>query len=79
MVVRYLKDISNCRMLYGKERVMSEDEVVWDEKALEKLEKVPVFIRKMVKGKVEKAALAKGESKITAELMDKIRTDESGG
>ncbi len=58
---------------------MSEGEVVWDEKALEKLEKVPVFIRKMVKGKVEKAALAKGESKITADLMDKIRTEESGG
>lgn len=67
------------QVLQGKERMMSESEVVWDEKALEKLEKVPVFIRKMVKGKVEKAALEKGESRITPELMDKIRTEESGG
>ncbi len=66
-------------MLFEKELMMSESEVVWDEKALEKLEKVPVFIRKMVKGKIEKAAMAKGASKITPELMDEIRKEESGG
>jgi hypothetical protein len=66
-------------MLSGKELMMSESEIVWDEKALEKLEKVPVFIRKMVKGKIEKAAMAKGSSKITPELMDEIRKEESGG
>ena len=66
-------------MLFEKELMMSESEVVWDEKELEKLEKVPVFIRKMVKGKIEKAAMAKGASKITPELMDEIRKEESGG
>jgi hypothetical protein len=55
---------------------MSDVSPVWDDEALEKLEKVPSFVRKMVKGKIEKAATAMGEQRITAELMDKIRKEE---
>lgn len=58
---------------------MSDSELVWDDEALAKLERVPVFVRKMAKGKIERAALAMGETKITAELMDKIRNEEMGG
>lgn len=58
---------------------MSDSELVWDDEALAKLERVPVFVRKMAKAKIEKAALAMGETKITAELMDKIRNEEMGG
>jgi hypothetical protein len=55
---------------------MSDGKPVWDDEALEKLEKVPSFVRKMVKGKIEKAAVEKGEERITAELMDRIRKEE---
>ncbi|MCP3676996.1 MAG: protochlorophyllide oxidoreductase [Deltaproteobacteria bacterium] len=55
---------------------MSDTTVEWDDDALTKLENVPVFVRKMVKGKIEKAAIAKGETKITAELMDIIKSEE---
>ncbi len=55
---------------------MSDNTIDWDDDALAKLENVPVFVRKMVKGKIEKAALAKGETRITAELMDIIKSEE---
>jgi len=55
---------------------MSDSAIEWADDALAKLENVPVFVRKMVKGKIEKAAAAKGETKITAELMDIIKSEE---
>ncbi len=57
---------------------MSNSNLVWDDEALEKLERVPVFVRKMVKGKIEKAALELGEERITVELMDKVKSEKSG-
>ncbi len=57
---------------------MSETTIEWDAEALAKLEKAPVFVRKMIKGKVEKAAAAMGETAITPELMDKIKQLEMG-
>lgn len=57
---------------------MSETTIEWDAEALAKLEKAPIFVRKMIKGKVEKAAAAMGETLITAELMDKIKEAEMG-
>lgn len=57
---------------------MSENELAWDDEAIEKLEKIPSFVRKMVKGKIEKAARAMGETRVTAELMDRIRQEEGG-
>lgn len=58
---------------------MSDGNLVWDDEALEKLENVPVFVRSMAKGKIEKAALAMGETRITAELVDRIKKEEMGG
>jgi len=52
---------------------MSETTIEWDAEATAKLGKAPIFVRKMIKGKVEKAAAAMGETTITAELMDKIK------
>jgi hypothetical protein len=57
---------------------MSNSNLVWDDEALEKLERVPVFVRKMVKGKIEKAALELGEERITVELMDKVKSEKGG-
>jgi hypothetical protein len=49
---------------------MSEESLPWDEDALKRLEKIPSFVRKMAKAKIEKAAKAAGESKVSAEFMD---------
>ncbi len=57
---------------------MSNSNLVWDDEALEKLERVPVFVRKMVKGKIEKAALELGEERITVEFMDKVKSEKGG-
>jgi len=57
---------------------MNTDKLTWDEEALKKLEKVPAFIRKMVKGKIEKAALETGESLITVEFVEKMRGQAMG-
>ena len=48
---------------------MSEEKIPWDDEALKRLEKMPSFVRKMVKNKIEKAALQAGETKVTAEFM----------
>jgi len=55
---------------------MSENEITWDDEALAKIEKVPAFVRGMVKGKIEKTAKSMGETRITAELVDKIRAEQ---
>jgi len=55
---------------------MSETELKWEDDAATLLGKVPVFIRRMVKGKIEKAARAAGEETITVALMDKIKKEQ---
>ncbi len=49
---------------------MSEQTLPWDEDALERLEKMPSFIRNMAKAKIEKAAREAGESRVTAAFLD---------
>jgi hypothetical protein len=49
---------------------MSETTITWDDEALKRLEKIPSFVRNMAKAKIEKAAIAAGETKITVEFMD---------
>jgi Proto-chlorophyllide reductase 57 kD subunit len=49
---------------------MSNESLSWDEEALKRLEKIPAFVRNMAKSKIEKAAKAAGESKVTVEFMD---------
>ena len=59
------------------ERVlMSELELKWEDDATALLGKVPIFVRKMVKGKIEKAARAANEEIITVAFMDKLKKEQ---
>ena len=58
---------------------MSTENLTWDDEALKKIEKAPFFIRKFAKTKVEKAAIAQGETRITVEFVEKVRQKESNG
>lgn len=49
---------------------MSKESLPWDDDALQRLEKIPSFVRGMAKGKIEKAAKAAGQDRVTAEFMD---------
>jgi len=48
---------------------LSDEKLPWDDEALERLEKMPSFVRKMVKNKIEKAAKQAGETKVNADFM----------
>lgn len=52
---------------------MSTDKLTWDEEALKKIDQAPFFIRKIAKNKVEKAATAQGETRITVEFVEQVR------
>jgi len=52
---------------------MSKEKLIWEEEALKLIEKAPIFVRKFAKNKVEKVALARGESRITAEFVEQVR------
>jgi len=56
---------------------MSQSELIWDDEALKLLEKIPFFVRKVAKKKIEKTAVESGENRITAELMEKIRSERA--
>ena len=49
---------------------MTDQTIQWDEAALQRIEKIPAFVRKMAKTKIEKAAIAAGADKITVEFLD---------
>lgn len=57
---------------------MKKNQIQWDPEALKRINKAPFFIRKFAKSKVEKAALALGESTISVELMEKIKQENMG-
>ena len=57
---------------------MSEQTLPWDEEALKRLEKIPSFVRGMAKRKIEKAAIAAGEERVTAAYMEQNRTKLMG-
>ncbi|MCP4128074.1 MAG: protochlorophyllide oxidoreductase [Gammaproteobacteria bacterium] len=56
---------------------MSKSELVWDEDALKLLEKVPFFVRKAAKRKIEKTAIESSKSRVTVKLMEQIRRERS--
>lgn len=58
---------------------MEKADIEWDLEAEQRINKAPFFVRKMAKGKVEKAAIALGEKRITVELMEKIKKQEMDG
>lgn len=49
---------------------MSDQSIPWDEDALQRIEKIPSFVRKMAKAKIEKAARQAGEEKVTVDFLD---------
>jgi hypothetical protein len=49
---------------------MTDEELPWDEDALKRLENIPSFVRGMARKKIEKAAKAAGETRVTAEFME---------
>ena len=49
---------------------MTDQAIQWDEEALKRIEKIPSFVRNMAKSKIEKAAIAAGEERITVEFLD---------
>jgi hypothetical protein len=49
---------------------MKPESMPWDEAALERLERIPRFVRGMAKDKIEKAAQAAGETRVTVAFMD---------
>jgi len=54
----------------SKETCMTEQSIQWDEEALKRIEKIPAFVRNMAKSKIEKAALAAGEARVTVAFLD---------
>lgn len=48
----------------------SNETMPWDQAALERLERIPIFVRGMAKDKIEKAAQAAGETRVTVAFMD---------
>ena len=49
-------------------------DLTWTAEAEEKLKKVPVFVRHMVKGMLESYARENGVTEITPEMMDEARS-----
>ena len=58
-----------------KDTIMT-DELIWTNEAEERLTKIPFFVRKMAKSKIEQEAIKSGETTITVELMKKIKEEE---
>jgi len=57
---------------------MSEANIPWDDEALQRLEKIPSFVRGMAKSKIEKAAKEAGEERVTVKFMDENRAKLMG-
>jgi hypothetical protein len=54
------------------------EEIEWDEEALNRLKKVPFFVRSKARAKIEQAAKSRGLAVITVALMDEIKKQEMG-
>ncbi len=57
---------------------MSDKELIWEDEALETLKKIPFFARKIARKKIEQGAIELGETRITPDLMEKIRNQVMG-
>ena len=50
-----------------------EDDLIWTEEALERIKRVPFFVRGMARKTVINFAMEKGATTIDAKLMDEVR------
>lgn len=57
---------------------MAQVKVEWGEAAKKRLQKATFFIRPLAKAKVEKAARAAGQTRITLVLLEQIKKREMG-
>ncbi len=57
---------------------MGNNELIWEDEALETLKKIPFFARKIARKKIEQGAIDLGEKRITSDLMEKIRNQVMG-
>jgi hypothetical protein len=53
-------------------------EIRWAPDALEKIKKVPFFVRPLAKKKAESEARARGLSEVTVTLLDELREKQHG-
>lgn len=53
-------------------------DIEWDSEAEKRIRKAPFFVRKHARKKVEAAARKLGETRITVELMEKVKKQEMG-
>ncbi|RKU32111.1 hypothetical protein C6497_00110 [Candidatus Poribacteria bacterium] len=58
---------------YEEESVPETDGLKWTQEALERLERIPAFVRPMAKMGIESFAKDNGHTEITAEVMDQAR------
>jgi hypothetical protein len=57
---------------------MARADITWLPEASKRLKKIPFFVRPIAKAKLERAALSRGISVITLELIDEIKKQEMG-
>ncbi len=58
---------------------MGNNDIEWDSAAEEMLEEVPSFIRSIARKKGEEAAKELGETRVTVEIMEKLKKEAMGG
>lgn len=56
---------------------MSE-KIKWPKEALERISKIPFFVRPFARRRIEAEAIARGRKKITAKLLEEIHAKQHG-
>ena len=59
---------------WGEGSKKIEKELAWNKEAIEKIEKIPPFVRGMVIKEVENEAKKRGEKTVTPETLSSVRT-----
>jgi hypothetical protein len=54
-------------------------DIRWTPEALERLARVPFFVRPFVRRRAESAAAERGLSEVTSQLLDEIKSKEHRG
>jgi len=57
---------------------VEEFHLIWSEEAGQRLSRLPFFLQKMIKGRVERRAREEGRSLITLEYMEDLRKKTFG-
>jgi AdoMet-dependent heme synthase len=58
---------------------MSDAKIAWDDAAAARLQKVPFFIRPLVRSRAERAARERGLPRVTVQLLDELKSDQHRG